>query len=520
MPFELGITISNSLENSIDEQQDVPYNFAKRDTPASFLLNYWDDLIFFLLVLGAYLLVWVVHKGAAKTQPKYLPPSLTRKLCILIQNYLLTQLFTTFGDIVFFAVLDLRSMSLASGASVFSLILILVLFLIIIMSLGLYFWLLVKYQRIKEKDAELQKFLEDHQGQQLFYNDFKDSSLIHQVVLFVMVAKDIVFSLIITTLFEHPIVQVMLILTLNFAVIAYYLIKRPFKNNFEAIQQLIYEVIIFIVTIDVTILAFMDDSYTIAFGTRNNIGKFIIILNFIFNFIALLFLLAKIGEVIWEAYKHYKSKRKTHPETIKPKVFADSSISNSIDVNTELQFLNPSKAKVRRGLNERKSLNKKYVFSSVNAMDSQLYSHRTGRPLRDNSSSEDLDKFDESRIIVTDLQAHVSNHESKFTPSFSFNKSRNAGNFQLMQDQASNDEPKITLRPFTFKNVEDNSTTKMLSRKLSSYLYPEETSKMNFSLRTELSSWEKNKIKRLTGTFVRNYKEKNSKAAGAQFNEM
>ena len=496
LPFELGIKIPEKIENGIDEQ-DIPYDFLKRETPANFLLNYWDDLIYFGIVFGVYFLTFLFHKVALKTQTKYFPCSVTEKLNIALQNYLLTQLFTAFGDIVFFSVLDLRSIRFSSTLSILGFIIMIVLIIAMLAGFTAYFWVLLKYQKIKEQEGVFEKFLKKHEGHQLFYNDFKDANLFQQSVLFIMVAKDIAFSLIITTLFEYPVLQVILSLVLSALMIAYYLIKKPFKSTFEAIQQIIYEVIILIVIINVTILALLDDNNSLAYKTRNNIGKAIIVLNFCFNFLAFLFLLAKIGETLWEAYTHYKNKRKTHSEANKSKTQADSTVSNLMEEKNNNSFLDSSRLRVRRGPNFKLPLQQKDISSSI--LKDPQSTRRARKTLENNSIIEDLDRSEASGII-SDPQSKNSSPEIKL---LSFvNEPKKSVTFQIEPNNLKNSQTR-TLSS-TFDTTEKEGVlplpSHIMSRKLTSYLHPEEMEKMNFSVRNKIWSFQtedyfKNKFK-------------------------
>ena len=422
LPFDLGIEIPTSIESNIIAQH-IPYDFAKRDTPANFLLNYWDDLIFFLLVISVYVLIWTLNWIAVKIQTKYFPVSIIGKLKIMTQNYLLNQLFTTYGDIIFFGVLELRILQLDSGISIFSFIMILSLILLIIISFGVYFKILLKYQKIKAESIALEHFTKHYQGFQLFYNDFKDSSIFHQSVLFVMVIKDILFSLIITTLFEYPLVQALLTLMLSLLMVAYYLIKRPFKNTFEAAQQVIYEIIILIVTINIMILAVLDDDNSMDVTARNSISKVIIVLNFCFNFLAFLFLLAKIGEVLLDAYKNYRSRRKVQVEKLKPNSYIDSTVPNLVDPNNDTSVLDSSQTKIINAFtsNRMSSIHNENIISFTNFRSNNPPGEAfktLQRPFRDQNINlqQDSYRYKNKRIPIypyNQTENHIPFHPTK-----------------------------------------------------------------------------------------------------------
>ena len=121
---------------------------------------------------------------------------------------------------------------------------------------------------------------------------------------------------------------------------AFYLLKKPFKSLFKAIQQIIYELIILIVTINVMILAMMESNDTIDLDTSDIIGKTIIMCNICFNFLAFDFLLVKIGETMFSVYKSYRARQKVKVEVVKPNVLDESTFSNLVETRKDLTYIN------------------------------------------------------------------------------------------------------------------------------------------------------------------------------------
>ena len=93
--------------------------------------------------------------------------------------------------------------------------------------------------------------------------------------------------------------------------------KRPYKESIDFTQQIINESVTFIVVGSVLIQAVMGDGGSRT--TRNALGKLIIIINIIFNYVTLLFMVYKLVLIVKagiKAYKEYKEKqtdsRKVH----------------------------------------------------------------------------------------------------------------------------------------------------------------------------------------------------------------
>jgi len=185
-----------------------------------------------------------------------------------------------------------------------------------LISFGLHLFLLKKYQRIK-KQAKLvnnqnllDQFVDGHKGNFVLFKDFKDTLIIQQAFLFFLTARDLASSLIITTMFLHPLAQTILILILNLSMVAYLIWYRPFDSLFDATQQLFYEIITLSVNVSVLIMAIMDEIHSSGYQLRRELGKFLIIMNMLFNFGSLGFMLLKGWMVCKEMYDSYKAKKK------------------------------------------------------------------------------------------------------------------------------------------------------------------------------------------------------------------
>ena len=299
----------------------VPYNFAKYDVKTSFLVNNWQNMMLLLIFLAIFL-VFRVLQALAKSA------SWIRVVRVFVQNFLLGQLYQTYGEFVLYSIIDWRSskenntklstLNVAiSGTLAFG----------IIIHLFFHVRLLRNYQKIKvtNNKEELEAFQKKHEGCQFFFRDFKDGSLNQQMFLFYMIIRDLLFSLILATMFEFPIIQTWILLTMNISMLVYLLWKSPFKESVDFAQQIINELITSIVVVSVLIQAIID--YGDSKEIRIRLGKLIITTNIVFNYITLAFMVFKLVLVVKQGYKAYKeykeekaASRKVHPfnESIQP----------------------------------------------------------------------------------------------------------------------------------------------------------------------------------------------------------
>jgi len=319
--ISLGLT--PNLPSSITDQipkENVPYVFDKREVPSSFLENFWESLGMLLFVALIYLGVFLLEMTVIKFPYKYLPRHILFAARAIVQNFLLAQLYSVFGDMVFFATLEFRAPNVHHKWSRLSLASGIILLLTLPIILGYHLQLLHKYQKLRKNgqtDA-LAKFENENKGSNVLFGDFKDTSLARQSFLLLLTGRDLLFSLLLTLMFDHPLVECIFILVLNIAMVAYLLLLPPFKSAFDATQQLFYEVVTLSVNVSVLILAIMDsiDSPDDP-GFRSQIGRFIIIVNMVFNFGSLAFMLVKAFQTFYEIYKAYKERKSKHKTHIK-----------------------------------------------------------------------------------------------------------------------------------------------------------------------------------------------------------
>jgi len=306
-----------TLENKITNDA-VPYMFEKYDVYSSFLVNFWENIVFLVILAALYLIVKLLEHVLSK----YSTPKTLR---VMIQNFIFTQLYSFYGDIVFFSTIEYRSLDPNEGiGATLSFLSSCTLLIIMLICFIAHFLLLRKYQDIKRQAQNsddmsvLDQFVESKNGQDVLFRDFKDKSLTHQSFLLLLTARDLAFSLILTTLFAHPLLQTVLVLIMNIAMFAYLLFWPPFASKFDGAQQLYYEFITLSVNGGVLILAILDGTDSTKIDLRTNIGRFIIVINMCFNFGALLFMLISCGLLLKEMYQEFRAKLRAKKQASLP----------------------------------------------------------------------------------------------------------------------------------------------------------------------------------------------------------
>ena len=348
--ISLGLTpdMPNSMIDKIPNRH-VPYVFEKYDVPSSFLRNFWENLGIVIFITA----LWLTSKGIehfiSQTKNSKIA-NITRKVRTMIQNFLITALYGVYGDLVMFSIIEYRSLQFSWNLSLLSFILSFVLLLVMFFNFWHQVELLLTYQKLKKQDEEnpqnnsLEQFKKAHEGSQAYWKDFKDYSLSPQLFLIFLSGRDLLFSLILATMFKHPLPQTILIVILNCLMMVYLLIKRPFESSFDAAQQIFFEIIGLIVNISVFVNAVLDAGEYLALQARTNIGKLIIIANMIFNFVTACFMLFFIAQMLVDFYKGYREKRAKKIENIKPQTRIQKKASHNPQVlmNSSQNLMNES----------------------------------------------------------------------------------------------------------------------------------------------------------------------------------
>jgi len=313
----LGLT-PNLPDSTLEEilSRYVPSVFEKYDVSSSFLINFWESLG--VIIFAA--VSWMVFKGLEIlfiSQQKAQFASLSRNIRVMAQNFLISTLYGCYGDIVLFSLIEYRSFVFGWNLSLLSFIFSIILWIAMFISFWYQVNLLLNYQRIKKQDQcssnesqkQLEKFAKANEGSQVLFKDFQDYSLTPQLYLFILSGRDIVISLLLATMFDHPQAQTVIALILSLLMIAYLLIKKPLESTFDLIQLIFFEIIGAAVGICILINATLGSDKSKATGSRKSIGKTIIAFNLVFNLVTALLMLITIASLLKEAYAFCKAKK-------------------------------------------------------------------------------------------------------------------------------------------------------------------------------------------------------------------
>ncbi len=131
LPFEMEIAVPFEMDDE-KRDEDLPYVFKRWETPSNFFSNFWDDIFYYLIVAGVYLIVCVIRLISINWKTNNVSRMFIEGTRILLQNYLISQLLMANGELIFYAALDYKTTTFNKNAAVttFTVSLMLILLLI------------------------------------------------------------------------------------------------------------------------------------------------------------------------------------------------------------------------------------------------------------------------------------------------------------------------------------------------------------------------------------------------------
>ena len=307
--------IPDSTESHIVARK-VPYAFNKYGVTSSFVMNFWKKMLFLVMISGALVLAFSLEFASQKRTWKYLPIMLLPLLRAVIQNFLLTQLYSFLGDVILYSTLQYRTIKFNTKYEWVDFF-VSIFFLLAVLSMPVWHCLFInKYRKIlkSEKKEAITHYRRSNQGCKLFFSDFHDRLRVQQLFLLFLTARDLVFNLILSTMFDHPLPQMIILLTMNLAMIAYIIMKKPFRDLINFVQQIFYEILFFVALIVLIILIALDMNNSTNDGARDVLGKLLIYESFTFSYGTLLITTIKVPLIILAIFKERRQSRPTAPQ--------------------------------------------------------------------------------------------------------------------------------------------------------------------------------------------------------------
>jgi len=310
----LSLGYSFGMPNFVGDNQnpkDIPSNFAKYGIASNFLINFWESLVILIFIMLFYLGAQLTESLLGNNKNALSQHQIAQKFRIVIQCLLLTQLYLIFGDIILFACLEWRYLDLSQAFTTLSFGFSLLFTVLPAGCLVLQFLLVQKFQQDRNTNpADDERLLDFYKIKypvcQIFFRDFKTQGVVYQSFLFLLILRDVLFSIAIAFLSISPLAQSIILMILSLPIGVFIVIFRPFKSWWNMAQQILYELIIFIVAIDMLIMETFDQSNLAAINPRKKIGLSIIIVQICFISIGLLYLFIMLFAFLNDLYKNWQ----------------------------------------------------------------------------------------------------------------------------------------------------------------------------------------------------------------------
>ena len=331
--------LSKKIQNHL-MAEDIPEVFTQYGVDPTFLANFWQDFCILSVVFGAYILIaTILLCSIVKTSTPKLYWIL-RKSRLIVINFLIAYLYGGSGDIIFYTILEIRSINLSSTASKLSLTLSLIFTTLILGLFCLHLWIVYRYQKLNKEASitpdgvqRLRLFLQSYESLEIFYADFHDTSLAKQICLAIFTIRSIIVSILLATFYQYPLGQCVLFIAISICYILYLATFRPYRNKGEQIQQYFFEIAALTANIIALIMAIMDAAKTEGTSSRKRLEKGYTVLGTVVNAAITLLIVFQILKLLVRKIKSWMGGSKVRPELVQDKAGELSAIPEQQNTN-------------------------------------------------------------------------------------------------------------------------------------------------------------------------------------------
>ena len=281
--FNFAPAIPDSIEDKFVLRQ-IPLNFAKYEIHSSFFVNYWGIMVSLSLILATIIVLTIL--GLVFRKFKDMSKLIKQLTSIVKWNFFMVIFCSNFDQIILYTSLDLRTLYLHSFGALFS-------FLTSIgfLSAGLYVFYLIIYiirdirattnkiEPERDPSDELVNPIHKWAEFQPIYKGYKNDFLIQKIFMFIYLVRLSLFYGVIAYLFDHPLLQTILLIILSCSMLYYIVKMKPFESGLVYWQFLIDEIGIFVTNVSIFILALLDYYHDSENPVRIVLGDIIIYTN-------------------------------------------------------------------------------------------------------------------------------------------------------------------------------------------------------------------------------------------------
>lgn len=292
------------------EHYPAPDVLTKYGIVSNFFLKFWQNVTIWISAALLIILLGYFERQVKSLKNLHL---CLQKMKISVQNLLLSIFYEAIGDIVFYSILEFRANKNPSDYRTLSLALAVCCFILLVIVLIMHVLVLCYRLEMKKKSGQQNntEFSKKYESVQMLFKDLKEQSFTRQGFLLFFILREIIFKVILATLFEYPLLQTVFILALSCLMIVYFLIFRPLTDLFDALQILFCEASVLVVNIALLITAISDNARS--YINLDALGLIIIILALTFNIEVLLYTIIKAILVVKSIFQDWRKRSKIDP---------------------------------------------------------------------------------------------------------------------------------------------------------------------------------------------------------------
>ena len=312
------ITGKNSSKRDIVERRfreyALPRTFEEYRQMSSFLANSWKWLTSLIVIL----MIVIINKSFRKVEkPKWIRTIYLQVESVFEWSYCISTFVTYLGSIAFYSSLEyLVASHYKSGLEIASLSLSIFANTMTVVFFGKVISIIRRIRRSRRLVAVYTETTSavannPYKGFEVVFEAFKTDSAFKQAYFTVFIIRVYLFNIAIVCLFAYPIIQGITICALSLFMCLYLLLVRSMKSKLDLVRSILQELLLSVVNVFVTILAFMDQRGDIDPNSkeRGTIEDVIIWCNVIFFGVALMHVTITIVQLIRAAYLKYKASK-------------------------------------------------------------------------------------------------------------------------------------------------------------------------------------------------------------------
>jgi len=309
----------------LDNFKSLPEVFAQYDLDSPFLANFWSTMM--TVGLSLCILIFCIFVRIFIERSKFnkgLFPSILQKVIAGSMNFVIVSSYGCLDDILFYLILDTKTNPFNTAFSWASLLFGFAFTFLGILLMIFSIMKVKKYQKLKKEGLakndlkEFEDFSEKNKHLEVFYSDFNDSSLWAQCFLAILVLRNNLASLIITVLYQHSMMQSLLLIVMDGAMLLFLLFKKPLTTLRAHFFQYYFETITLIVHLCTFILSIQKQQEEPSKTLNIRVCTLIIYLNTALVTGATAYMGIDIHETVREKIQEWKQNKSQNNKTVHP----------------------------------------------------------------------------------------------------------------------------------------------------------------------------------------------------------